>query len=63
MAKCRWNHTNNSQFFVTFAPCPWLDGEHVVFGQLESGEETLAAIEEAGSEGGWCRRRVEVFDW
>lgn len=25
-------NTNGSQFFITFIPCDWLDGKHVVFG-------------------------------
>ena len=30
-----------SQFFITTVPTPHLDGKHVVFGELESGSETL----------------------
>ena len=44
--------TDGSQFFLTFVPTPWLDGKHTIFGEVEGGEETLAALEKCGSSSG-----------
>lgn len=43
-------NSNGNQFFLTFAPCDWLDGKHVVFGRLcdDKSMEILKKIEEVG---------------
>eukprot|EP00403_Amphidinium_massartii_P010999 CAMPEP_0178417774 /NCGR_PEP_ID=MMETSP0689_2-20121128/24743_1 /TAXON_ID=160604 /ORGANISM="Amphidinium massartii, Strain CS-259" /LENGTH=165 /DNA_ID=CAMNT_0020039141 /DNA_START=196 /DNA_END=689 /DNA_ORIENTATION=- len=60
MANAKFRNTNNSQFFITFAPTPWLDGKNVVFGHVVEGMEVLDEIEKVGTEGGKPIRKVWV---
>ncbi|OUS48221.1 cyclophilin-like domain-containing protein [Ostreococcus tauri] len=37
-------NTNKSQFFITLAATPWLDGKHAIFGRVESGMHAVRAM-------------------
>tara|TARA_Y100001936_G_scaffold237836_1_gene268967 strand:+ start:134 stop:622 length:489 start_codon:yes stop_codon:yes gene_type:complete len=37
-------NTGGSQFFITLAATPWLDGKHAIFGKVSSGLEVVQAI-------------------
>ena len=37
-------NTNGSQFFITLAHCPHLDGKHTVFGRISSGMTTVQRL-------------------
>ena len=55
-------NTNGSQFFVTVAECPHLDGKHVVFGEVLSGQDVVRAIEAKGTPEGKPRAQVTIAE-
>ncbi|MEU0131081.1 MULTISPECIES: peptidylprolyl isomerase [unclassified Streptomyces] len=55
-------NTNGSQFFITTVVTPWLDGKHVVFGEVadEAGLELVRKIESYGTPNGTPKAKIAV---
>ena len=53
-------NTNGSQFFITTVPAAWLDGKHVVFGEVVDGMDVLRRVEGFGSPSGRTSKRVVI---
>lgn len=55
-------NTNGSQFFVTYTGTSWLDGKHVVFGQVVAGWDVMKKIEACGSRSGKTMTKVKIAE-
>jgi len=53
-------NTNGSQFFITTVVTSWLDGAHVVFGEVVDGMDVVKAVEKLGSESGKTKKKIAV---
>merc|ERR1719318_2535392 len=55
-------NTNGSQFFLCTVKTQWLDGKHVVFGQVKDGMEVVKKIESFGSQSGKTSKKIVIVD-
>ena len=55
-------NTNGSQFFITTVVTTWLDGKHVVFGEVTEGSDLVKTIEGLGSSSGKTRSNIVIED-
>merc|ERR1712081_144291 len=55
-------NTNGSQFFLCTAKTQWLDGKHVVFGQVVEGMDVVKKVESFGSQSGKTSKKIMIAD-
>mmetsp|Transcript_15583 Transcript_15583/g.19304 ORF Transcript_15583/g.19304 Transcript_15583/m.19304 type:complete len:197 (-) Transcript_15583:299-889(-) len=55
-------NTNGSQFFITTVKTSWLDGKHVVFGEVLEGQDVVKLIEGLGSSSGRTNKKIVITD-
>ncbi|MEV7084741.1 peptidylprolyl isomerase [Streptomyces sp. NPDC093085] len=53
-------NSNGSQFFVTTVVTSWLDGKHVVFGEVVEGQDLVKKIESLGSRAGATSAKITI---
>ncbi|XP_013860558.1 peptidylprolyl isomerase Fa isoform X1 [Austrofundulus limnaeus] len=55
-------NTNGSQFFICTTKTEWLDGKHVVFGQVKSGMDVVMKMQSFGLHDGGVVKKLVIAD-
>ena len=53
-------NTNGSQFFITFKVTDWLNGHHVVFGEVVDGFDVVKLMESYGTRSGSTSKPIKM---
>ena len=61
MARAMDVDSADSQFFICFAECPWLNGQYTVWGEVTSGMEYVDAIKKGSGANGMVNQPDEII--
>ncbi len=61
MARSMMPDSADSQFFICFADCPWLDGQYTVWGEVTSGMEFVDLIKKGTGSNGEVSQPDEII--
>ena len=61
MARSMLPDSADSQFFICFADCPWLDGQYTVWGEVTSGMEYVDMIKKGNGANGEVSNPDEII--
>lgn len=61
MARAMMPDSADSQFFICYADCPWLDGQYTVWGKVISGMEYVDMLKKGGEPNGMVENPDEII--
>ena len=61
MARAMNPDSADSQFFICYADCPWLDGQYTVWGEVVSGMEHIDALKKGYGQSGMVDNPDEII--
>ena len=61
MARAMNPDSADSQFFICYADCPWLDGQYTVWGEVVSGMEYIDALKKGSGQSGMVDNPDEII--
>ena len=61
MARAMNPDSADSQFFICYADCPWLDGQYTVWGEVTSGMEYVDQLKKGEDPNGMVREPDEII--
>ena len=61
MARAMDPDSADSQFFICYADCPWLDGQYTIWGEVTSGMEFVDMLKKGGGQSGMVSAPDEII--